>query len=67
MPRFFCKPGRAGLLRNFLGECRGAVYIWVAACMAAIVGMASLGVDMSYHYQLRSQLQHLLENVCHKV
>ncbi len=58
MPRFFCKPGRAGLLRNFLGECRGAVYIWVAACMAAIVGMASLGVDMSYHYQLRSQLQH---------
>ncbi len=62
MPRFFRKPGHAGLLRNFLGECRGSVYIWVAVGLVAIVGMASFGVDMSYHYTLRSQLQHTADS-----
>ena len=44
-------------LTAFRDDCRGAVLVWMVGAIAAVIGISTLAVDMSYIYVVRNQLQ----------
>ena len=42
---------------SFRADCRGAVYIWTAFGIIAMIGFGGLAIDMSYAYSTRNMLQ----------